>query len=85
MRRWVNKEEDTPGRREAKAKWEDLKRDCSWSDEYNEVFDDLVKSGIRIAHPNVDSTTALTSRSELEKRCIEAMMRMTDKVNELMK
>ena len=85
MRQWVNKKDDNPERREAKAKWEDLKRDCSWSDEYNEVFGELVKSGIKIAHPEVDSTTALTSRTELEKRCIEAMIRMTDKVNELMK
>ena len=85
MRQWVNKEEDTPERREAKAKWDDLKRDCSWSDEYNEVFDELVKSGNTIAHPEVDSTTAVTSRSDLEKRCIEAMKRLSDKVNELMK
>ena len=85
MREWLKEEEDTPERREAKAKWEDLKRDCSWLDDYNEVFDDLVKSGIKIAHPKVDSTTALTSRTELEKRCIEAMIGMTDKVNELMK
>ena len=86
MRRWVNKEEDTPGRSEAKAKWEDLKTKCSWLDEYNEVFDELVKSGIKIAHPaKVDSATALTSRSELEKGCIEAMMRMIETVNELMK
>ena len=85
MRQWVNDNEDTPERLEARAKWEDLKRDCSWLDEYNEVFDELVKSGVKIAHPNVDITTALTSRCELEKSCIEAMIRMTDKVNELMK
>ena len=87
MRKWVNNEEDeTPERLEAEEKWKGLKRKYSWLDEYNNVFDKLIKSGNTIAHPKVlDSTTALTSRSELEKRCIEAMKGMTDEVNKLMK
>ena len=86
MKQWLDHKQDSPEWQEANAKWISLKEQGMWMDEYDDIFVKFVKSRIKIAHPKIKrNAVQLETRPEPEKRCIEAMLRITKLVNVRMK
>ncbi|XP_028414871.1 uncharacterized protein LOC114537951 [Dendronephthya gigantea] len=90
LKDWLEMEKETPQGRKANKKWDDLqKKTFSWTDEHEKVFFKLLDFRKKFAHPLVDREAIKTQIpddfNDEEKKCIQDIIRMTEKVNELMK
>lgn len=88
MKTWLEKKKDTPEGSEANKKWNDLKAEFSWSAEHENVFFKLLESRRRFAHPTVNLEVAGSripdNFTNQEKKCIEDIVAIAKRVNELM-
>ena len=88
MKKWLEDKKDTIQGREANEKWDSLKDEFSWSSEHEEVFFKLLEFRKKSAHPKVDRD-AIQSQipgnfNDEEKKCINDIMNIIERVNELM-
>ncbi len=88
MKKWLEKNRHTRKGNEANTKWNELQREFAWSNKHEQVFFKLLEHRRVIAHPVVDRE-AVQSRfpddfTDQEKTCIEDIIAMIERVNELM-
>ena len=88
MKKWLEDKKDTIQGGEANEKWDSLKDEFSWSSEHEEVFFKLLDLRKKCAHPEVDRD-AIQSQipedfNDDEKKCINDIMNIIERVNELM-
>ena len=88
MKRWLEKKKNTPQGQEANGKWNALKREFSWSSEHERVFFKLLESRKEYAHPSLDPVVAQSQipgcYTDEEKKCINDIVSMVERVNILM-
>ena len=88
MKKWLEDKKDTVQGREANEKWDALKDEFSWSSDHERVFFKLLEFRKKGAHPDIDHE-AIQSRipqefNDEEKKCIKDIIRIVERVNELM-
>ena len=86
MKKWLEDKRGTQLGYAANKKWDDLKNDFSWSDEHEKVFFKLLKYRRKFAHPVRDANEMQIPDdfTDEEKRCIQMISDMIERVNELM-
>lgn len=89
MKEWLEEMKGTDKGDKANKKWNDLKREFSWSRAHENLCFKLVKSRLIVAHPSVHLGLVRSHMDERftdeENKCIEDIINMTDRVNDLMK
>ena len=88
MKRWLEEKKDTLQGREANERWDVLQKEFSWTEEHERVFFKLLESRKEFAHPILDRDEAQSQipddYTDDEKRCIEVIVNMVERVNILM-
>ena len=88
MKEWLENKKHTPQGSRANEKWHAVMREFSWSHGHEVVFRKLLESRIKFAHPTVNLDVAESripdSFTDQEKKCIEDIISITKRVNELM-
>ena len=86
MKKWLEDKRGTHQGDEANKKWDDLKKEFSWSDEHEKVFFKLLEYRRKFAHParNAAELQIPDDFTDDEKRCIKTINDMIERVNELM-
>ncbi len=88
MKRWLEEKKDTLQGREANERWDALQKEFSWTEEHERVFFKLLESRKEFAHPVLDRDEAQSQipddYTDDEKRCIEVIVNMVERVNILM-
>ena len=88
MKRWLEEKKDTLQGREANERWNELQKEFSWTEEYERVFFKLLESRKEFAHPVLGRDEAQSQipddYTDDEKRCIEVIVNMVERVNILM-
>ena len=84
----AGEKKDTPEGRKSNRIWNDLQKELFWSDEHENVFFKLLQFRRKFAHPEVDLEEIRTQIpddfTDEEKKRIQDIISMTEKVNELM-
>ena len=88
MKKWLENKKHTPQGSEANKKWDALMREFSWSHKHENVFRKLLESRREFAHPAVNFDVAESkipdTFTDQEKKCIQDIISITKRVNELM-
>ena len=86
MKKWLEDKKGTQQGDAANKKWDDLKKEFSWSDEHERMFFKLLKYRRKFAHSVRDAAELQISDgfTDEEKRCIKTTNDMIERVNELM-
>lgn len=89
MIKWLENKKHTPQGIEAYNKWDALVREFSWSRGHENVFQKLLESRREFSHPTVnldvvESKIPTDNFTDQEKKCIEDIISITKRVNELM-
>ena len=88
MKRWLKEKKETIQGREANERWNALQEEFSWTEEHERVFFKLLESRKEFAHPVLDRNEAQSQipddYTDDEKRCIEVIVNMVERVNILM-
>ena len=87
MKKWLEDKRGTQLGDAANKKWDDLKKDFSWSDEHEKVFFKLLEYRRQFAHPPRVAAAELQIPDDFtdeEKECINTINKMIERVNELM-
>ena len=88
MKKWLEDKRGTQQGDAANKKWDDLKKEFSWSDEHEKVFFKLLECRKEFAHPARDAAEMQIPDdfqfTDEEKRCIKTIDDMIERINQLM-
>ena len=86
MKKWLEDKRGTQGGDAANKKWDDLKKEFSWSDEHEKVFFKLLEYRKKFAHPARDGAEMQIPDdfTDEEKRYIQTINDMIERINKLM-